>query len=84
MREIEELLKFIKNSPSMFHTIETISKELKAAGFQYLPETRDWELKAGGAYYTTRKDVYKRQESDETFDSKRTCIRSSDRTGRYQ
>lgn len=54
MREIEELLKFIKNSPSMFHTIETISKELKAAGFQYLPETRDWELKAGGAYYTTR------------------------------
>ena len=54
MREIEELLKFIKDSPSMFHTIETISKELKAAGFQYLPETRDWELKAGGAYYTTR------------------------------
>lgn len=54
MREIEELLKFIKNSPSMFHTIETISKELKAAGFQYLPETRGWELKAGGAYYTTR------------------------------
>ena len=46
MREIEELLKFIKNSPSMFHTIETISKELKAAGFQYLPETRGWELKA--------------------------------------
>ena len=45
MREIEELLKFIKNSPSMFHTIETISKELKAAGFQYLPETRDWKLK---------------------------------------
>lgn len=33
MREIEELLKFIKNSPSMFHTIETISKELKAARF---------------------------------------------------
>ena len=54
MREIEELLKFIKNSPSIFHTIETISKELKAAGFQYLPETRGWELKAGGAYYTTR------------------------------
>lgn len=54
MREIEELLKFIKDSPSMFHTIETISKELKAAGFQYLPETRGWELKAGGAYYTTR------------------------------
>ena len=47
MREIEELLKFIKNSPSMFHTIETISKELKAAGFQYLPETRGLGTESG-------------------------------------
>lgn len=54
MRETEELLKFIKNSPSMFHTIRTISKELESAGFEYLPETENWELKTGGAYYTTR------------------------------
>lgn len=36
-----ELLEFIENSPSMFHSIETIKKYLKTAGFEYLPEGKN-------------------------------------------
>ena len=34
----EELLSFIKKSPSCFHAVATISEQLKAEGFQELKE----------------------------------------------
>ncbi len=52
-----ELLEFIENSPSMFHSIETIKKYLKTAGFEYLPEGKKWTLAKGGKYYTTRNNT---------------------------
>lgn len=50
----EELLDFISDSPSMFHTIHTVRRYLDEEGFTYLPESRSWNIRQGGAYYTVR------------------------------
>ncbi len=54
MNAARELLTFIENSPSMFHSIETIRKMLDEAGFVYLPEREHWDIEKGGDYYTVR------------------------------
>ena len=54
MNAAKELLTFIENSPSMFHSIETIKGMLDEAGFTYLPERTRWDVKQGGTYYTIR------------------------------
>ena len=48
------LIEFIKQSPSMFHTVATIRARLEAAGFTYLPEGAPWFMEPGGDYYTQR------------------------------
>ncbi len=48
------LIEFIKQSPSMFHTVATIRARLEAAGFTYLPEGAPWSMEPGGDYYTQR------------------------------
>ena len=53
-RTAQELLDFIGECPSMFHTTSTIGKRLTTAGFTYLPETQPWSIEQGGTYYTTR------------------------------
>lgn len=50
----QELLTFIQNSPSMFHSISSIQKYLDEAGFIYLPEETKWNLEKGKNYYTIR------------------------------
>lgn len=50
----EELLTFIQESPSPFHTVATVRGYLDAAGFTYLPESAAWDVKPGGMYYTQR------------------------------
>ena len=35
----KELLNFVKESSTMFHTVQVISKTLDKEGFIYLPET---------------------------------------------
>ena len=54
IRAAHELLGFIGECPSMFHTATAIGKRLTAAGFTYLPETQPWSIEQGGTYYTTR------------------------------
>lgn len=49
-----ELLSFIKASPSAFHTVKTVSDILNASGFTRLNECDSWALDAGGKYYVTR------------------------------
>ena len=44
----EELIDFIKNSPTAFHAIDNISKRLKENGYEELLEGRRWHIKAGG------------------------------------
>lgn len=48
------LLSFIEKSPSCFHVVRNVEKELQNHGFTALPECRSWELKAGKKYYVTR------------------------------
>ena len=50
----EELIDFIKNSPTAFHAIYNISKRLKENGYEELLEGRRWNIKAGGKYFVTR------------------------------
>ena len=50
VRAAQELLDFIGEGPSMFHTTSTIGKRLTTAGFTYLPETQLWNIEQGGTY----------------------------------
>ncbi len=51
---VNELLSFIKSSPTCFHAVNTIKKELLAQGYTELLETEDWKLELGGKYFVTR------------------------------
>ena len=50
--QAQKLIAFIEKSPTSFHAIETIEKEL--AGFTALSEREAWHLQPGGKYYVTR------------------------------
>lgn len=50
------LLKFIQDSPSVFHVIDNMKRRLEEAGFVERREQDCWELQYGGAYYVTRND----------------------------
>lgn len=51
---VHELFQFIKNSPSCFHAIAEIRKELLENGFVELSEGKRWNLEAGKNYFVTR------------------------------
>ena len=51
---VQNLMNFLKNSPSAFHAVENLRQMLLAEGFAELPESKRWELKPGGSYFTTR------------------------------
>ena len=48
----EKLISFIRKSPTSFHAVEAIEKELE--GFAPLSEREAWRLQPGGKYYVTR------------------------------
>lgn len=50
------LIKFIEQSPSMFHVIQNIKDRLKKDGAEELKENMTWQVKAGKTYYVTRND----------------------------
>ncbi len=52
----ENLLAFIKNSPSAFHSILSIVKVLNREGFIRLDENENFNLTNGGKYYAIRND----------------------------
>ena len=52
----QEMLEFIRISPTCFHAVANISGMLEAAGFQQLRENEEWKLEKGGRYYTKRND----------------------------
>lgn len=49
-----ELLTFIENSPSCFHTVKTIKEILLKNNYKELKENETWNLELGGQYFTTR------------------------------
>lgn len=50
----KEMLEFIKNSPSVFHAVDTIKNELELEGFEELAEGRKWSLEKGKKYFASR------------------------------
>lgn len=48
------LLDFIHESPSAFHAVEHVKETLVEKGFEELCLKKEWKLKAGGRYFTTR------------------------------
>lgn len=56
VKAAEDLISFIEQCPSMFHTASTIAARLDAAGFTRLSEGASWQgqLEPGGRYYVVR------------------------------
>lgn len=52
--EPTELLQFLDQSPSPWHSAEQISEELAGSGFARLEEDLPWVLKRGGRYFIAR------------------------------
>ena len=52
----KDLVQFIQESPSMFHSNQSIAKRLEEAGYTYLSESSTWQLEKDGHYYTKRND----------------------------
>ncbi len=52
----QELLNFLKLSPTPFHAVAQIADRLEKAGFSRVSECDLWELKKGQGYYVTRND----------------------------
>ncbi|MDA3811307.1 MAG: M18 family aminopeptidase [Spirochaetaceae bacterium] len=50
----EDLIGFINNSSTAFHTVIQLREKLEASGFQSLNEQEKWDLNKGGKYYLTR------------------------------
>ncbi len=53
-QQINDLLKFIDNSPSPYHAVQNVKKKLEGFGFTDLDEKQKWALAAGGRYYVIR------------------------------
>lgn len=51
-----ELINFIKASPTSFHAVATMKAYLDKAGFRELREDLEWDLEKTGSYYVTRND----------------------------
>ncbi|OUN05638.1 M18 family aminopeptidase [Flavonifractor sp. An92] len=55
MSEInQELLSFIRRSPSCYHAVANLAAELTAHGFTELSEGAEWKLEKGGRYFIRR------------------------------
>lgn len=50
---IDDLLAFLRASPTPFHAVDEGRRRLEAAGFRRLDETDRWDRLAAGAYYVT-------------------------------
>jgi len=51
---IHDLLSFIQQSPSAFHSVNALCKQLEENGFTRLNEFGEWEIQPGGRYFVTR------------------------------
>ena len=49
-----DLCHFLNSSKSAYHAIASLKEKLEGEGYQYLPESANWNLKSGGRYYLTR------------------------------
>jgi aspartyl aminopeptidase len=52
----DKLIKFLDASPTSYHAVDFIKKELKNSGFKELDPKNKWNLKKGDKYFLTRND----------------------------
>lgn len=52
----QELIDFIYESPTAFHTVSSVKKILKENKFEELKECEKWHLKKGRKYFVTKND----------------------------
>ena len=45
---------FISNNPTIYHTVDHLTHQLKAAGFKKLSQRDTWKLENGGRYFVER------------------------------
>jgi len=48
------LLKFLQQSPTPFHAVQTMMAQLEEAGFEWLDEADSWQLQPGRSYVVQR------------------------------
>src|SRR5690606_29457739 len=53
---LDDLLVFLRQSPTPFHAAGNIAAQLEKGGFTCLQEADSWQLKAGGRYFVLRND----------------------------
>ncbi len=51
---INQFLSYIQRSPSAFHAVEELKKQLSANGYTELNEMQAWAIEQGGKYFVTR------------------------------
>lgn len=56
MNNIDKLMDFINESPTAFHTVDSIKTILDKNNFDRLFENECWNIKKGGNYYVIRND----------------------------
>lgn len=54
IKDTEKLIDFIHKSPSCYHVVENIRRELTLAGYSELTESSSWSIKNGGRYFVIR------------------------------
>ena len=54
--KLQDLMKFLDNSPCNFLAVSNIANRLDAQGFTHLDQRDKWEIKPGGKYYVTQND----------------------------
>lgn len=52
-----KIMAWIDASPTPYHAVETVRRELTAAGYSELKEGEKWSLAPGGQYFITRRDA---------------------------
>lgn len=53
---IDDLLVFLKHSPTPFHAASNVAARLEQGGFTRLLEANSWKLEPGGRYFVLRND----------------------------
>jgi len=57
IREVQQLLQFINESPTPWHVCQSVTQQLVENGFKEVPENRPWRLESGKGYFCTRDDA---------------------------
>lgn len=56
LKQAQSFLNFVNSSPTPYHVVDTVKKQLKEAGFQELSERKNWagKIRKNSKYFVTR------------------------------